>query len=145
LSPNSNALEKTTLMSWTTAEIEGQIERNPKLGLALIQTMVACCVEREERLESLALNPMAARLAVGLLQLAKDGTPEADGVVRIPTLTHQIVAGYVGTSREMVTSVLNPWRHRGIVQYSRKGIQIYPDALTKELQRSPADSRDKIA
>src|SRR5436190_17096472 len=33
----ATALENTTLMSWTNDEIEEQIERQPKLGMALIQ------------------------------------------------------------------------------------------------------------
>src|SRR5205085_7240850 len=37
------ALENTTLMSWSTEEIDEQVERQPKLGMALIQVLVERC------------------------------------------------------------------------------------------------------
>jgi hypothetical protein len=47
------------------------------------------------------------RVMIGLLQLAKImGTPLADGSSRIAGLTHQTIAEYVGTSRELVTREL---------------------------------------
>jgi CRP/FNR family transcriptional regulator, cyclic AMP receptor protein len=137
----ATALEQTALMSWTTAEIETEIERHPKLGMALIQVAVTRCMNLEERLQSLALDLTAARLAVGLLQLAKGGITESDGAIRIPSLTHQTLAGYIGTSREVVTAVLNQWRHRGLVRYSRKAIQVYPEALSKVLQEDNGGGR----
>src|SRR5689334_16037743 len=36
----ATALETTALMHWTCEEIEQQVERQPKLGMALIQTLV---------------------------------------------------------------------------------------------------------
>ena len=40
----ATAMEKTTLMSWTRTDIEAQIERQPRLGVALIQVLVARCL-----------------------------------------------------------------------------------------------------
>jgi CRP/FNR family cyclic AMP-dependent transcriptional regulator len=128
------ALEITTLMSWPRTEIEAQIERQPNLGVALMQMLAMRCLDLEERLQSLALDTTLERLAVSLLRFARLGTRERDGAVSIPPLTHQLLSGYLGTSREIVTGYMNQLRRQGFVRYSRKAIEIYPEALTEYLR-----------
>ena len=101
------ALERTTLMSWSRMEIEAQIERQPRLGLALIQLLTRRCVEFQERLRSEALDTVPKRVIGGLISLARHGTCTPDGSIRIPSLTHQTLAGYIGTSRELVLNCVN--------------------------------------
>ena len=50
------ALDNVTLMSWTAAEIEEQVERQPRLGVALLQMLVKRGLDYEERLQSFALD-----------------------------------------------------------------------------------------
>ena len=131
----ATALEITTLMSWTRTEVEEQIERQPRLGLALIQMLAERCLESEEHLQSMALDKAPKRVALSLLHLAdRCGTREPDGAVRIPPLTHLVLSEYVGTSREIVTFHMNQLRRQGFLRYSLKAIQIYPEALTEHLR-----------
>ena len=131
----ASAMDDALLMAWTTAEIEALIERQPTLGTALVQVMVERCLDFKERLQSFALEKTPGRVARSLLRFAgRVGEPQADGSVRIPPLTHQAIAEYVGTSREIVTSQMNFLRQRGYLTYSRKGINIYPDPLREYLQ-----------
>jgi len=131
----ATALDRALLMMWTTAEIEMLIERQPKLGTALLQVMVERCMDREERLQSFALEKTPSRVARSLLRFAgRVGEPQSDGSVRIPPLTHQAIAEYVGTSREIVTSQMNLLRQRGYLTYSRKGINIQMEHLREYLQ-----------
>jgi len=131
----ATAMDSTLLMSWTTDEIEALIERQPKLGTALVQVMVERCQDFKERLQSFALEKTPGRVARSLLRFAgRVGVPQNDGSVRIPPLTHKAIAEYVGTSREIVTSQMNLLRQRGYLTYSRKGINIYPDPLREYLQ-----------
>ena len=51
------ALDNVTLMSWTSGEIEEQVERQPRLGIALLQMLVKRGLDYEERLQSFALQP----------------------------------------------------------------------------------------
>jgi len=44
-------------------------------------------------------------------------------------LTHELLAQYVGTSRELVTSRMTNFRRQGYLQYTRKDITVYRDAL----------------
>lgn len=131
------ALENTALMSWTTAEIEEQVDRQPKLGLALIQTLVERCLDFEERLQSFALDKTPERIMRALLRFAaRFGSRAEDGSVRIPPMTHQLISEYVGTSREIVTFQMNRLRQEGFIRYSRKGIDIYTEPLTEHLRHT---------
>jgi CRP-like cAMP-binding protein len=129
------AIETTSLMKWTTAEIEQQIEREPKLGIALAQTLVERSLELQDRIESMALHKTPERVAIALLQLAASlGEPLPDGMVRVPSPTHHVIAEYVGTSREIVTCQMNRLRKLGTVRYSRRFIDVNVRALEESLR-----------
>src|ERR1051326_5283176 len=129
------ALDNVTLMSWTNTEIEEQVERQPRLGVALLQMLVKRGLDYEERLQSFALDKTPERVVRSLLRFAdRLGTRTEDGSGKIPPLTHQVISEYVGTSREIVTFQLTQLRQKGMLRYSRKGIQVYTDALREHLQ-----------
>src|ERR1044072_7432734 len=49
-SERATALVNTVLMVWPRLEIEAQIERQPRLGLALMQMLSGLCLDLEERM-----------------------------------------------------------------------------------------------
>src|SRR5205085_7418533 len=121
----ATALDNVTVMSWTAHEIETQIEREPRLGLALSQYLVRQCIELQDRIESMAIYKTPERVMLALVQLADSlGTPMADGSTRVSALTHHTIAEFVGTSREIVTFQLNRLRRMGMLRYSRKHMDI---------------------
>jgi CRP-like cAMP-binding protein len=131
----ASALDKVTLMSWDSTEIEEQVQRQPRLGIALMQMLVKRTVDYEERIQSFALDKTPERIASSLLRFASRlGTQNDEGWVRIPPLTHQLISEYVGTSREIVTFQLNHFRQQGYLRYSRQGIQVATDALRSHLK-----------
>jgi CRP-like cAMP-binding protein len=135
------ALDNCTLMSWTAAEIEDQVERQPRLGIALLQMLVKRTLDYEERLQSFALDKTPERVMRTLLRFAERlGVRTEDGSMRIPPLTHQVISEYVGTSREIVTFQMNQLRQKGYLRYSRKGIQVYADALREHLREQSGHS-----
>ena len=130
------ALDSVSLMSWTGQEIEEQVERQPRLGIALLQMLVKRVIDYESRLQSFALDKTPERVVRALLRFAERlGTRSEDGSITIPPLTHQIISEYVGTSREIVTFHMNHLRQKGFLRYSRKGIQVYAEALQEHLQQ----------
>jgi len=134
------ALDSVTLMSWPGAEIDEQIERQPRLGIALIQMLIKRTVDLEERIQSFALDKTPERVMRALLRFAaRLGVQGEDGSVRIPPLTHQAISEYVGTSREIVTFQMNQLRQKGFLRYSRQGIDVYADALRERLQAQTKD------
>jgi len=131
------ALDNATLMSWTNTEIEEQVERQPRLGVALLQMLVKRGLDYEERLQSFALDKTPERVLRSLLRFAdRLGSPAEDGSIKIPPLTHQVISEYVGTSREIVTFQMNHLRQQGLLKYSRKGIQLDVEALRGHLRAS---------
>jgi CRP/FNR family transcriptional regulator len=130
------ALDNVALMSWSRNEIEEQVEREPRLGLALTQYLVRECLDLQDRIESMAVRKTPERVMLALLQLAADlGSPMPDGSINVASLTHDTIAEFVGTSREIVTVQMNRLRRMGLVRYSRKHIDIYAQALRENLRQ----------
>jgi CRP/FNR family cyclic AMP-dependent transcriptional regulator len=130
------ALDAVTLMSWTRAEIELQIEREPKLGLALAQYLIGQCISLQERLESMSLHKTPERVMIALLRLARMlGAPAPDSSARFAWLTHRTIAEYVGTSREIITYQMNRLRRLGLIRYTRRHIDVDTSALVESLRQ----------
>ena len=132
----ATALADTKLMTWTTGEIEDIITKRPRLAVALLQILVQRNIDFTERIESLGVDNVARRLARLLLHFSERlGTVEADGSVRVTPFTHEFLAQYVGTSREIVTHYMNQFRRQGYLKYSRKEIILYCEAFRDWLRQ----------
>ena len=136
----SHALERAVtldpckVMFWSVEELEGQIERQPRLGLALMQHVASTLVHLRTRIHTMASYRVSERVGATLLDLATAlGTPAAEGYVTMPWFTHNLLADYVGTSREMVTFEMNRLRRLGLIQYSRRRLDVYADELARHL------------
>jgi CRP/FNR family transcriptional regulator, cyclic AMP receptor protein len=131
------ALEDTRLMSWTSPEIEAAIAKRPRLAMALLQILVQRSGDLTGRVESLSVDNIARRLARSLLRFAERlGTQGQDGMVAMAPFTHELLAQYVGTSREIVTHYMSQFRREGLLRYSRAGISINRPALTAKLHEA---------
>jgi CRP/FNR family transcriptional regulator len=130
------ALDNVTLISWSRDEIERQVEREPRLGIALARYLVRQCLGLQDRIESMAVCKTPERVMLGLLQLAADlGAPMPDGSLRVASLTHHTIAEFVGTSREIVTFQMNRLRRMGLVRYTRKHLDVDTQALRENLRQ----------
>jgi CRP/FNR family transcriptional regulator len=136
LKESAIATERTQVMCWSTEDIERQIEREPRLGLALLEGFGANNLLLRDRVAALALYKTGPRVTLALVQLAKTiGELTPAGALRINGLTHQSIADYVGTSREIVTSEMNHLRRLGYVEYSRRYIDVFADGLSEWLRQ----------
>jgi CRP/FNR family transcriptional regulator len=134
-SESAVALDHVRLVAWTRTEIEAQIERQPRLGIALSQYLVRECIELRERIEAMALYKTSERVTLALLHLSSTlGSPLDDGITRMASLPHHTLAEYVGTSREIVTFQMNRLRRLGLLKYSRKFIDVDTPAVEKLLR-----------
>ncbi len=130
------ALDDVAVMAWTSSEIEQQVDRDPNLGIALSQYLVAQCMALQDRIQSAACYQMPERIMVALAQLATHlGAAMPDGTIRIPGTTHHVIAQFVGTSREIVTFHMNRLRQTGMMTYSRKHIDVDLPVLLEELRQ----------
>ena len=145
----ATALERTQVMCWPVAAVEDRIAKSPRLGVALMQTLVARSVSLKERIRNIAAEKTPARVALALLSLAQEnGSRTEDGGLSCPSLTHQLISELVGTSREIVTAEMGRLRRLHLMDYSRKGIHVYPDALREYIEtraRLPQPPRTRQA
>jgi CRP/FNR family cyclic AMP-dependent transcriptional regulator len=126
----AQALGACSLMAWSAAEVLALIASNPRLAVALMQVVAKRCLEFKNRLESFLADDASHRLARALLDFAdrSDGNPD-DHAIHIAPLTHELLAQYVGTSREIVSHHMAAFRRHGYVGYSRKGILVHRDVM----------------
>ena len=125
----------TQLMSWNAEEVESHIEREPRLSLALCEYFGHCNEQMRDRIVASATQKTGTRLIVALIHLAREiGESRTDGARRVVGLTHQVLAEYIGTSREIVTSAMNRLRTEGYVQYSRRYIDVYTNPLAETMK-----------
>ena len=136
-SDSAVALDPVTLMAWSRSEMEQQIELNPGLGLALSRYLARHCMELAERMKSMAVHRTPERVMLAMLQFAREtGVRNADGSTRVESMTHQTLAEYVGTSREVVTFQLNHLRRLGLLHYNRKYIDISVDRMEEAIRQA---------
>jgi CRP/FNR family transcriptional regulator len=129
-SEQATAYDNAKVMTWTNAEIEDIITKRPRLALALMQILVQRNIDFTQRIQSLSVDNIARRLARLLLHFSERlGNMEEDGSVSVTPFTHELLAQYVGTSREIVSLYMNQFRRQGYLKYSRKGIILYREAL----------------
>jgi len=133
----ATALKPTTLMSWSVNELEEVIMKRPRLGIALIQMIVRRSIGFKYRIESFALENSAQRLVRALLTLSERfGASEGDGSTSFLQFSHELLAQYVGTAREVVTAHMGQFRKQGYIRYSRysrKAIYLKRDAMEQWL------------
>ena len=129
------AIDETQVMGWGAAQIKEIMEKRPLLALALAQVLGQRSLDFICRIESCAMDNIAVRLSKSLMRFAdRMGERQEDGSLRMPALTHETLAQYVGTSREIVTQNMNRLRRKGFVRYTRKSINLYRDALGDSLR-----------
>jgi CRP-like cAMP-binding protein len=130
------AMETAQVMSWTADEIEHQVEREPLLGVALVEYCTSNNLLLQERLAAMATLKTGSRVALSLIQLAESlGKKTQEGSFRIRGMTHQSIADYAGTSREIVTSEMNRLRRLGYLSYSRGHLDVYMGNLSELLRQ----------
>jgi CRP-like cAMP-binding protein len=136
------ALDRAQAMSWSTEEVQRRVESQPKLALALIEHFAQSNCLLKDRVKMLAGFTTGPRVTFALLQLAREsGAPRPDGSLRITGLTHQSIAEYVGTSREIVTSEMNRLRQLGYVSYSRRHLDVFADAMAERQRQEAGGAR----
>lgn len=126
---------ETSLISWTAKELRMLMLQKPALGPSLLSIMAQKLVRANKRTESLCLDPINRRLVKTLLNLGRrfSEITEKNLTIHMPPFTHESLAQYIGTSREIVTQYLNQFRRDNLLRYSRHGITVNVLALEQYL------------
>lgn len=128
------AIADAAVMEWSLDELNGIMLRAPELGGALLRAMADRTERMQARFESMAIDPIAQRVIKALLRLGEAfGEPGPGTSLHVMPITHDLLAKYVGTSRELVTQHMSALRRKNLVRYSRLGLDFDPVALQKQL------------
>ncbi len=133
----ATALEDSEVMEWSVLELRDLMTRTPDLGPALMRMVARKLSEADERIESFAVDHIPRRLLKALLRLGERFGEQAEGspAIHLMPLTHELLAKHVGTSREIVTQHMSQLRRRGLLDYSRAGLDFEPEKLREELNQ----------
>ena len=132
----ATAVDPTSVMVWSMAELRRLMQRNPALGSALLRVLAQKLSEANTRIEGFCLDPIPRRLASALLSYAERfGQPTPDQRVHLLPITHEQLARYIGTSREIITQYMNQFRRENLLKYSRRGVDVDPEAMKKYLEK----------
>ena len=101
------------------------INRKPEIGLRMIGKLGERITRSEKRLEQLVFNDARTRI-LGFLheQAEKSGMKFGDETLIRHGFTHQDMANITGTSRQLMTIVLNDLKKENLINFDRSSILI---------------------
>lgn len=101
------------------------IKRNPEVGQRMIAKLGERLTRSEKRLEELVFNDARTRI-IDFIKEQKDrcGSAYGDEIMVNHGFTHQDMANITGTSRQLVTIVLNELRRKKVINFDRTSILI---------------------
>lgn len=101
------------------------INRNPAIGLRMIEKLGERITRSEKRLEQLVFDDARTRIIAFLLEQAeKNGKKFGDETLIRHGFTHQDMANITGTSRQLVTIILNELKKDNLINFDRSSILI---------------------
>jgi len=129
----AETMEPSTAVLIPGDEVRRLMEEHPSVSLEVTRLMGLRRRRVERRLKSLLFRSNRERLVYLLLDLAgKYGRSSADGVLIGIRLSHQELAGMIGSTRETVTVLLGELQAEGSIGIERRHI------ILKQLDRLAA-------
>jgi CRP/FNR family transcriptional regulator, cyclic AMP receptor protein len=111
------------------ADFLGLLNKDPKIAVALMTTLVERLRKADEKIESLAFQEVSERLIRALLDGAKHDDSSGKGFLKRDKLTHKELSGMIGSSREAVSKCMKLLASSGIVKESDGNLLIAENAL----------------
>ncbi|MBL1260704.1 MAG: Crp/Fnr family transcriptional regulator [Thiotrichaceae bacterium] len=120
-SASVETLEDTRLTYISRASFEACLHDKPEISVKLIRAMITRIRSLTEELSDCALKTVYQRVRERLTKMSI----EQDGKRVIPqSMTHQEIAGLVGSSREMVSRLMKKLQNGGYISVEKKHISI---------------------
>jgi len=116
----AESVDECLLCVMSRADVERLMREKPKVAFRFVEALGDRVTLLESRLEEIAFKSIPARLASLLLRLADE---QGDGEV-VKGYTHQDLGEMLGTYRETITQTLNDFKAEGLVEISRKQVEI---------------------
>lgn len=107
------------------ADLRIVMQHNPELTLRLIDRIGSRIRKTESRLESIIFKDSRTRVVEFINDMATEsGKTLQEEILIQHFLTHQDIANLTGTSRQLVTSVLNELKRDRIIKFDRNTILV---------------------
>jgi len=114
---SAQATETTVVLKIPADPIVTLAERHPVLVREMARLISRRLRSAHDAVESLAIDPVEARLAAVLVRLAdREGTPGRDGVTLPFHLTRQSLADMTGTTVETAIRIVSRWSKDGLLR-----------------------------
>jgi CRP/FNR family cyclic AMP-dependent transcriptional regulator len=123
----AEAGEEALICVLSRKDLERLVLQHPKVGLRFLEQLSARLIETEAIVEDFAFKSVPARLAGAVLRLVETSQ---DGTLRA---SHQELADMIAAYRETVTLALDELQTRGLVNLSRRSIEILGRAALEKL------------
>ena len=133
---HARALERSEIVEIPAAEVIAQFTRDLTSAPPLLNILALRLAEARQTVGSLVFATTTERLCRTLQRLASElGEPDGE-LIQIPHYVKQEdIARMTGARREVVSTLLNRLRERGLISYSRKGtLRIRGNKLERYLQ-----------
>ena len=114
------AVTEVWLYQMRKADFRGLLLSTPELCWQMLGVLSQRLAKMDEQMENLTSLNVEERLLKALRMLAQDfGRQEGENWVLPPNLTHQLLGGLIGTSRETITRTLGRLARKGLVKRDR--------------------------
>ena len=114
----ATAMEPSTVFEVGKLAMLRGLHAQPDLSEKFMASLLKRNIDLEEDLCDQLFNHSEKRLARVLLKLARLREHEAVPDAPIPTLSHEILAEMVGTTRSRITFFMNKFRKMGLIKYN---------------------------
>lgn len=133
---SAQATEPSVILKIPGESLLPVADRHPSIMREMTLMIARRLRTAHDTMQSLAMDPVEARLAAMLLRLAeREGTRRRDGVVLAVHLTRQTLADMSGTTVETAIRVMSRWQRKGLVIEEAGHLVLDTEAL-----RAVADS-----
>ena len=130
----AEAMEQATVCVVERCVFEKFLEQVPRLQREIITTLDDRVERIQQRFVDLAFRSAAQRLASFLDRFAEAYGRQQRGIRRVTLPLSQQELGYlVGMSRQSVTTLMNEWRHGGIIDFDRQHLTITNRSLLQTI------------
>lgn len=101
------------------------LDQTPGAARALLGFLSQRLRQANSRIQDLALLTARQRLAAVLCDLARrQGTPVEDGVLLPRSVSHRVLAGLLGTTRETITRMAAEFRNEGALEQVGRQLKV---------------------
>jgi CRP/FNR family transcriptional regulator, nitrogen oxide reductase regulator len=124
-SVSAEAVENSTLLTWSQANMQKLMEQHPSMAMNAIRVLSGRVREFQDRLREMSTERVERRIARTLLRLARQAGRETDeGILIDFPLSRQDLAEMAGTTLFTVSRTLSSWETAGIIRSGRERVVI---------------------